>query len=126
MGRVLRKPWIDSYFECVSPHTDAPDDFVRWSAISLLSAVLKNHVCFETGTYVVYPNEFIVLVGPPGVGKGTVMDILEKMNEETKPNKVVNCLNDRITAEKIIERIAEGWALPPQFVNQQLKVGQEK
>jgi energy-coupling factor transporter ATP-binding protein EcfA2 len=123
VARILRKSWIDSFVQCVSPHTDAPLNFIRWSAISFIGAALKNHVCFETGTYVVYPNQFIVLVGPPGVGKGTVMDVIEKMNEDTKPNKAVNTINDRVTAEKIIEKISEGWALPPAFVNQQLVVG---
>lgn len=90
----------------------------------MLGAALKNNVYFDTGTYTVYPNQFIVLVGPPGVGKGTVMDIVEKMNEETKPNRVVNTISDRITAEKIIEKIADGWALPPKISNLQLITGQ--
>jgi hypothetical protein len=66
---------------------------------------------------------FIVLVGPPGVGKGASMNILEQMIIDTKPNQVVNTLSDRITAERIIERIADGWSTAPQIKNMQFVLG---
>lgn len=119
MGRILRKPWHEAFFECIAPHTDAPDQFVTWSAISLIGAALKNNVKFEIGTFTLYPNQFIVLVGPPGVGKGTCMNMITDIVKECKPLQVVNTLSDRITAEKIIEMIADGWATTPLFVNQQ-------
>lgn len=122
MARLLRKPWHEAYFECVSPHTDAPDSYVIWSALSLIGATLKNNVYFEIGTYTLYPNQFIVLVGPPGVGKGTVMSLIDEMASESTP-KIVNTLSDRITAEKIIERIADGWPTGFSLVGGQLVTG---
>jgi hypothetical protein len=122
VARVLKKPWHEEFFSCVSPHTDIPDNFVTWSALSFIGAALKNNVFFEIGTYTLYPNMFVVLVSPPGIGKGTAMDIVESMNNENKLNKIVNTLNDRITAEKIIEQIADGWAQPPRIVGMQMVV----
>ena len=63
---------------------------------------------------------FIVLVAPPGIGKGTAMNIIEDMIKENKPYELVNTLSDRITAERIIERIADGWTSPPVLKNMQL------
>ena len=123
MSRVLKKPFHESFIDCVSPHTDIPDTFIIWSALSLVGAVLKNNVYFQIGTYTLYPNMFIVLVGPPGVGKGASMNILEQMIIDTKPNQVVNTLSDRITAERIIERISDGWSTAPQLKNMQLVLG---
>jgi len=123
MTRVLRKPWHEVYFDCVSPHTDMPDNFITWSAFSLLGAVMKNNVHFEIGTYTLFPNMFIVLVAPPGIGKGTAMNILEDLIKDCKPTEIVNTLSDRITAERILERIADGWASPPKIVNMQLAMG---
>lgn len=120
MSRLLHKPWHEAYYQCVSPHTDAPDNFVMWSAISLIGASLKNNVFFEIGTFTLYPNQFIVLVAPPGIGKGTVMNLIEGIIGENTLNPVVNTLSDRITAEKIIERIADGWQGAPSFNNGQL------
>ena len=107
----------------MSPHTDAPDNFIIWSALSLIGAALKDSVWFESGTYTIYPNLFVILVSPPGIGKGTAMNIVEEMIEETEPNRVVNTLSDRITAEKILMRIADGWAKAPSIKNQQLVIG---
>ncbi len=122
MARVLKKSWHQSFYECVSPHTDTPDQYVVWSALSLIGAALKNNVKFEIGTYTLYPNQFIVLVGPPGVGKGTAMNMISDMIKENKLNPVVNTLSDRITAEKIIEQIAKGWSTTPGFKNNQLVI----
>lgn len=122
MARILRKPWHEAFAECVSPHTEIPDTFVTWSALSFIGAALKNNVHFDIGTYTLYPNMFVVLVSPPGIGKGTAMDIIESMNNDNKLNKVVNTLNDRITAEKIIEQIADGWASPPKMVGMQMVI----
>lgn len=116
MARILKRSWHEVFFECISPHTDAPDTYVVWSALSLIGAALKNHVYIEIGTYTLYPNQFIVLTGPPGVGKGTVMNIVESLAKETKPAPV-NTLNDRITAEKILERISDGWVPTGVFFN---------
>lgn len=120
MARLLKKPWHVAFYECVSPHTDTPDQYIIWSALSLIGAVLKDNVRFEIGTYILYPNQFIVLVGPPGVGKGTAMNIISDIIKEDKLNPLVNTLSDRITAEKIIEQIATGWSSAPIFKNQQL------
>jgi energy-coupling factor transporter ATP-binding protein EcfA2 len=123
MSRVLKKPFHESFIDCVNPHTDIPENFIIWSALSLVGAALKNSVYFQIGTYTLYPNMFIVLVGPPGVGKGASMNILEQMITDTKPNQVVNTLSDRITAERIIERISDGWSTAPQLKNMQLVLG---
>ena len=123
MARVLKKSWHEAFFECHAPHTDAPDNFLLWGALSLIGAALKNNVYFEIGTYTLYPNQFIVFTAPPGVGKGSVMGMLEGLVKDCLPKQVVNTLSDRITAERILERIADGWTLPPRLVNQQVVIG---
>lgn len=122
MSRLLRKPWHEEFWTCVSPHTDSPDSFIIWSAISLIGAALKGNVYFETGVYTLYPNQFIVLVGPPGVGKGTAMNLVKGLSDIVKPTPV-NILSDRITAEKIIEDIAAGWQAPASLKNNQIVIG---
>ena len=123
MARQLKIPWHEAFHRCIWPHTDAPSSFITWGAISLIGATLKNNVFFEIGTYTLYPNQFVVLVAPPGIGKGTVMTFVEQIVNENKGSPAVNILPDRVTAERIIELIADGWPTPLGLQGQQLVVG---
>jgi hypothetical protein len=108
MPRKLNQNWISSYAAALDPITEAPSAYVIWSAISVVSAVLKKKVFVRRGTYRVYPNQYIVLVGPPGVGKGTAIHPAHAFIKEYKP-LLSNYLSDRITAPKIIEKLAAGF-----------------
>jgi len=50
-----------------------------------------------------------VLVGPPGVGKGTAIHPAHEFSKGHKP-PLANYMSDRITAPKIIERLSAGFA----------------
>lgn len=124
MARILRRPWHEEFFACISPYTDAPDNFITWSALSLIGATLKSNVCYELATYIVYPNLYIVLVAPPGIGKGTALHIVDEMINETGPNNVVNVLSYRNTTESILIDIENGWTQAPKMVGMQITVTQ--
>jgi len=109
MPRLLNKNWITAYAEAIAPVTEAPEAFVIWSAISVISSVLKKKVWIKRGTYKVYPNQYIVLVGPPGVGKGTAIHPAHSFLKESKP-PLTNYISDRVTAPKIIEKLHTGFA----------------
>ena len=51
----------------------SPDVFVDWGWYSLVGAVLERRVYYDNDTNPLYANQYILLVGPPGVGKGLVM-----------------------------------------------------
>ncbi len=125
MARVLKKAWHESFYDCMEPHTDAPNNFITWSALSLIGATLKNNVYLKIGTYTLFPNQFIVLVAPPGIGKGTAMNMVKGIIDETKKlgDAVANTLSDRITAERIIERIADGWPTAPSVIGSSISPG---
>src|SRR5271155_3237484 len=107
-ARKLNTNWISAYAAALDPITEAPSAYVIWSAISVISAVLKKKVWVRRGTYKVYPNQYIVLVGPPGVGKGTAIHPAHAFIKDYKP-QLSNYLSDRITAPKIIEKLADGF-----------------
>jgi hypothetical protein len=106
--RKLTTNWISAYSAIFEPITEAPDAFVIWSAISVVAAVLKKKVWIKRGTYKIYPNQYIVLVGPPGVGKGTAIHPAHSFIKDYQPS-LSNYLSDRITAPKIIEKLANGF-----------------
>lgn len=107
MSRKLAN-WVLDYSSAVAKMTEAPHAFNVWAAISVISAALKKRVYLNRGTFKIYPNQYIVLISPPGVGKGTAMHPAHAFAKGTNP-KLVNYMSDRITAPKIIENLAKGF-----------------
>ena len=121
--RVLKKYWHEHMLQLVANHTDAPDKFIEWTSFSVLGGVMKRKFYIRDGLYTIFPNQYIVLVAPPGVGKGTSINFLWSLVRKTAPNFIANMISDRVTAPKILERIAAGWAGPPATVGQQIVLG---
>jgi hypothetical protein len=71
MTRIL-KDWIEGFIE-FTEDTEPPYMFRKWTAVSVVAACLQRKCALDLGHIVVYPNLFIVLVGPPGSRKGTAM-----------------------------------------------------
>jgi Protein of unknown function (DUF3987) len=106
MARLLKKPWLEAYLDYIDS-TENPTEYNLWCGISAISATLKRRVYVWRNFIQFFPNQYIVLVGPPGIGKGAsikpAVDIVEEAN-------TVNYLSDKITAERIIQRLADGFA----------------
>lgn len=111
MPRQLNIPWYRAFVEATLPHTEAPKNYLFWSAISVLGGVLKNNVYFKDSLYTLYPNQFIILTGPPGIGKGTAINFAWKLIK-TQTNPLTNVLTDKVTGPKILHLISDGWAGP--------------
>lgn len=65
--------WIDGFME-LSENSEPPILFRKWTALSTIAAALQRKVKFDLGISLrIYPNLYIVLVGPSATGKGTAM-----------------------------------------------------
>lgn len=123
MPRAIKTYWNEALLKCVSPHTEAPDRFITWTAFSLLGSVMKRKYWIEDGLYTLYPNMYVILVAPPGVGKGTAVNFVWKLNRDFAPNHLANMISDRVTGPRIIERIAQGWNNAPSIIGGQIRQG---
>lgn len=107
MPRLLQKSWLDAYLDYIDG-TENPRSFNLWSAVSAVSASLKRRVYVWRNFVQYFPNQYIVLVGPPGIGKGaSIHPVINIVNEA----KTVNYLSDKITAERIIQKLADGFTI---------------
>lgn len=64
--------WIES-FSVYADNLYAPEIFRCWAAISIISGAMERKVWAYTRGSNLYPNTYILLVGPPGVGKGLLL-----------------------------------------------------
>jgi hypothetical protein len=71
-----------------------------------VSATLKRNVFVGRGSYKLYPNLYTILVGRPGIGKGSAINPVVSIINEAK---TCNILSDRVTIEYVLERMAGGW-----------------
>lgn len=122
--RKIKSNWILAYSEAIDKFSEAPVAFNIWAALSVISAVLKNNVYINRGTFKIYPNQYIVLVSPPGIGKGTAIHPAHAFIKEHTP-ALANYLSDRITAPRIVEKLAQGFPGVPTINNGVLSVKQD-
>ncbi len=74
--------WIDSYLK-FTENSEPPTTYKKWTAISLIASVLQRKCFLDWGTFNLYPNMYIVLVGPSGrCRKGTAMGVGHKFLRE--------------------------------------------
>lgn len=71
--------WIDHYMH-YTENSEPPNLFRKWCAISTIAAAMQRKCWLHWGTdMTLYPNMFIVLVGPPATRKGTAMNPAERL-----------------------------------------------
>jgi len=67
--------WLTSYLK-YTENSEAPTSYHAWVGISCIAATLQRHVYMVRGHSKIYPNQYIVLVGPSGEArKGEAISI---------------------------------------------------
>ena len=84
--------WVSGYIE-YSQETESPLSYHIWTSISLLAAALQRRVYIKWGYEILYPNMYIVLVGPSGkCRKGSAMNL---------GKDIITGLGIKVTSESI-------------------------
>lgn len=64
--------FYEDYYNYVGD-TEAPLIYHRWSAVSMVAALLSRSISFPFGHGAIYPNMYCLLVGTPGSRKGSAL-----------------------------------------------------
>lgn len=70
--------WLQAYSE-YTKESESPDSYHLWMGMSVLSSVARRNVFIEQNIYRLYPNMYVVLVGPPGLGKSTTIRLGKRL-----------------------------------------------
>lgn len=99
----MKNNFIENY-AIYSSGNEASKVYHRWSAISVMSSVVSRKVWIDFGTFVHYPNLYIILVGDPGNGKSTAMSQARKLLREMDDIQVAP---PSITKEALTQMMGE-------------------
>ncbi len=77
MAKRKFKNWLKAYIE-YTENSEAPYLFQFWAGIFSIAAALERNVWAQWDR-ILYPNFYIVLVGPSGVRKGSAMYPAERI-----------------------------------------------
>ena len=104
MGRVL-DDWIGWYRE-FTKNTEPPESYHIWTAISVIAGTLERKAYMPWGHSRIYPNMYVVLVGPSGrTRKGVALDI--GSNIFSTAFQGVNQTPESVTKERLIQLFTE-------------------
>lgn len=102
--RLITGSWLKAYL-AYTAESESPEDYHLWTAISVIAGALRRQVFFDMGYFLLYPNMYIVLVGPPGrCKKSTAMRIGRDILKATPGAKFTA---DSTTREKLIINLTQ-------------------
>lgn len=100
MKRAL-DDWLNAYLK-YSENSEPPQSYHIWTAISTLASALQRKVFMRWGRSTIYPNLYVVLVGPSGrAKKGTALEFAKPLLNSVG----VQIIEGAITREKLIRRM---------------------
>lgn len=103
MSERLLPNWLEAYL-AYTAESRSPEEYHLWTGISSIAAVLRRNVLFDMGYFLLYPNMYIVLVGPAGrCKKSTAMRIGKSVFREIPG---VDFTADSTTRERLIQDLA--------------------
>lgn len=74
--------FFTDYMEYVKlDDSEAPANYHRWACASIIGAMLGRQIHLPFGASRIYPNQYIMLMGPPAAKKGTVIGIARNLIE---------------------------------------------
>jgi len=98
------KDWLKAYMD-YTRESEPPESFYLWTGISTIGTCLRRQVWLNMGgVYEIYPNLYVVLVGPPGSKKNTSINSGIKLAQKV-PDITEHISADATTREALIRAL---------------------
>jgi len=101
MARNLSN-WIRAYME-FTHDTESPDAYHFWSGVTIIGAATKRQVLLNLNYFQIYPNHYVIIVGPSGARKSAAVGLAAKIVAQAGIKK----FSDKITAAALIKDLSE-------------------
>ena len=84
---------------------EAPTNFFFWSALAAFSSVVKDNVYIKMKKGVfVYPNIYVLLYAPSGLGKGMPINLAKKLSGLGENNRTIT---GRFTVQALLTKLSQ-------------------
>lgn len=98
--------WLKAYL-VYTYESESPEEYHLWVALSTISGALRRKVFFDMEYFLLYPNLYVVLVGPAGrCKKSTAMRIGRSLLGEVPD---INFTTDSTTRERLIQDLSQSF-----------------
>lgn len=105
-SRLIKGSWLQAYL-AYTAEQESPEEYHLWVGLSCISAALQRSCFFDMGYFLLYPNLFVVLVGPAGrCKKSTAMRIGRQIASDI-PGLEFSV--DSITRERMIQDLSQAY-----------------
>lgn len=99
--------WLLSYL-AYTAESESPEEYHKWVAISAIAGAIRRRAFFDMGYFLLYPNMYIVLVGPAGrCKKSTAMRVGRSILSGVPG---INFTTDSVTRERLIQDLTQSHA----------------
>jgi hypothetical protein len=104
MAGRLANDWLTTYLK-YTEKSEPPLSYHTWTAISLIAGALQRRCRLVWGFEVLYPNLYVILVGPSGrARKGVALGIGKDLLAQVK----INVTSENVTREALIKAMKTG------------------
>lgn len=104
--RLIGGSWLEAYL-AYTAESESPEEYHLWVGISAIAGALRRRVFFDMGYFLLYPNMYIVLVGPAGrCKKSTAMRIGRGLLSEVPG---LEFTTDSVTRERLIQDLSQAF-----------------
>jgi hypothetical protein len=99
--------WIQAYL-AYTAESESPEEYHVWVGLSAISGAIRRKAFFDMSYFLLYPNLYVVLVGPAGrCKKSTAMRIGRSLLSEVPG---LNFTTDSVTRERLILDLSQSFA----------------
>jgi len=100
--RSCEEGWIETYLDLTRNH-EATRKVHRWSAISVIAGALERKVWIDRGSYHLFPNLYVFIVGASGViRKSTSTSMAVRFLRDIESMRI---MSERVTAASLIHQL---------------------
>lgn len=105
-NRLINGSWLDGYL-AYTAESESPEEYHLWVGISAIAGALRRRTFFDMGYFLLYPNMYVVLVGPAGrCKKSTAMRVGRQMLGAVPG---LEFTTDSVTRERLIQDLTQAY-----------------